>query len=1204
MSRLSWQGLVGAMDWKLALRRCAAIGFSGGSLFLGQMILTAASGEQARSAPKTIPESNFYRDQIHPLLAAHCQACHNSEVKKGGLDLSTPEALLKGGDSGRAIVGGSAKTSLLYKLVAHEQEPTMPYKMDKLPNAAIAQLAVWINAGAQFDTAESSGRVAAGGSANLSLQTGGLGGDQAGGRLFTEKVRPVLELQCLNCHGGKFKQAGLSMVSRDTLLKGSDNGPVVIAGNAANSLLVKKLKHEHEPGMPYKAPKLAEDVIAQIVAWINAGAPYYGTLKLPAVVTQGVTLRHGSDHWAYQVPRRPAVPAVKNRGWVRNPIDAFVAAEHEKRGLAPLAEADPRTLLRRLYLDLVGLPPTVDEMKAFLGDRSKDAYEKAVDKLLASPRYGERWGRHWMDIWRYSDPTHQGTGLERVDYSATHIWRWRDWIIESLNADKGYDRMIMEMLAGDEIAPTDPQTLRATGYLARSWYRFNRNVWMQDIVDYTAAGFLGVTLKCARCHDHKYDPIAQEEYYKFRAFFEPYDVRTDRVPGQLDVSRDGDGLPRAFDGEPKEASKESPFLPAIFPQTYRFIRGDEKNPDTEHPLAPGVPEALGKGNGIEIKPVELPLEAYYPDMRAFVHKDLLAKARQDISKAEGALDRARVALSLTENQVATSLSTTSNVVGAETNAHPNQGSPAATETGVAFEKDIKPVFEKHCITCHKSGNARSGLAVDSLGAILEGGNINGPAIVPRNSKQSAIIQYIRGEKKPRMPLAGRLVPEEQINLISRWIDEMPQDDPQVARRKALTEVAVGEKTVAWARANLTALEARIAAEKAKYANPPDPEAEKLAQAARKTERQAGLLRAEVDLVRAQDKLTEALAGPVPEDAKADKEREAKIATARKQLQAAQTALTQPTEGFTPIGKLHPKTSSGRRLALAQWIANQENPLTARVAINHMWGRHFGKLLVPTPSNFGLSGKPPTHPALLDWLATELVDKNWKMKSIHRLMVTSSTYRMRSSTADPKNSNLAVDADNRYLWRMNSRRIEAEAVRDSLLQVAGQLDTTLMGGPELDETRDQDFYRRSIYFRHSSESQVVFLKLFDAATPEECYERNESIVPQQALALANSRLSYNLARVLTHRLTSRANSPDAFIATAFETVLGRPPSATELTESKQFLTEQAQFYRQPGTVTPPPLRKEGDAPPATDPDLRAEESFVHVLFNRNEFVTIR
>jgi len=1026
---------------------------------------------------------------------------------------------------------------------------------------------------------------------------------QGGERLFGEKVRPVLEKQCLNCHGGKFKQAGLSLVSRETLLRGSDNGVVVVAGDAVNSLLVKKIRHEHEPGMPYKAPKLGEEVIEQVVAWVNAGAPYDGTLTVPVEVTQGVTLRHGSDHWAYQKPKRGAVPVVKNGGWVRNPIDAFVAAEQEKRGLKPLGEADRRTLLRRVYMDLVGLPPTVEEIQAFLSDRSKDAYEKVVDKLLASPRYGERWGRHWMDVWRYSDPTHQGNGLERVDYSATHIWRWRDWIIESLNEDKGYDRMIVEMLAGDEIAPTDPKTLRATGYLARSWYRFNRNVWMQDIVDYTAAGFLGVTLKCARCHDHKYDPIAQEEYYKFRAFFEPYDVRADRVPGQLDTSRDGDGLPRAFDAEPKEATKEAPFLPAIFPQTYRFIRGDEKNPDTQHPLSPGVPEALGKGKDIEIHPIALPLEAYYPDMRSFVHQDLLTKAKRDIAKTEEALAKARVALSQSESEAKIVLSATGKVVGKENNAHPNQGSPTDAEAVIGFEKEIKPVFEKHCITCHKSGNARSGLAVDSLGAILEGGNINGPAIVPRDSQRSAIIQYIRGEKKPRMPLSGPLVPEEQIRLISRWIDQIPEDDPQVARRKAATAVAIGEKDLTWARANLLALEGRIAAERAKYADPPDPQAETLGQAARKMERQASLLKAEVDLVRAQDKLSEALQGPVPEDDKAEKEREAKVATARKQIQAAQAALTKPSESFTPIGTLYPKTSTGRRLALAQWIANQENPLTARVAINHMWGRHFGKLLVSTPSNFGLSGKSPTHPELLDWLAAELVAQNWRMKSIHRLMVTSSTYRMNSEAADPKSSNLTVDGENRYLWRMNPRRMEAEALRDSLLQVAGQLDTSVAGGPELDETRDQDSYRRSVYFRHSSESQVVFLKLFDAATPEECYERNQSIVPQQALALANSRLSYNLARLLARRLRSKATSPETFIATAVETVLGRPPSASELTESKKFLLEQAQFYRRPGTVKASP-HKEGEIPPEADPDLRAQESFAHVLFNRNEFVTIR
>ena len=250
-----------------------------------------------------------------------------------------------------------------------------------------------------------------------------------------------------------------------------------------------------------------------------------------------------TDHWAFQTPKRPAVPEVKDASRVRNPIDAFLTREYEKKGLAPLREADKHTLLRRVYLDLIGLPPTPEQVRAFVADTFDSAYEKVVDQLLASPQYGERWGRHWMDVWRYSD--WYGSGANEVRNSQRHIWQWRDWIVESLNADKGYDQMIVEMLAGDEIAPTDPKTLRATGFLARNWFRFNRNVWLQDTIESTTAAFQGITLKCARCHDHKYDPFAQEEYYRFRAFFEPHDVRIDRVAGQPDMKKAG--LPRVYD---------------------------------------------------------------------------------------------------------------------------------------------------------------------------------------------------------------------------------------------------------------------------------------------------------------------------------------------------------------------------------------------------------------------------------------------------------------------------------------------------------------------------------------------------------------------------------------------------------------------------------------------------------------------------------
>lgn len=562
------------VGWRLL--SCGMVG-----LLLGAVAAWAQQSAGLSISPADLQAGRrLYGERIRPVLETQCLMCHQGPKSQGGLDVASREGLLKGGQSGPGVMPGNASVSLLYKLVTHQQQPAMPYKMAKLTEAQIASIAEWINKGVPYEEPAGGAKEAAQVVAAVSSPAG---------QQFFEQVRPVLEQQCLLCHGGKFKQAGLNVLTRETLLKGSDTGAVVVPGKAEASLLIKKIRHEHDPGMPYQKPKLAEEAIARITEWVNAGVPYERPLELPA--SSELSQRPGSEHWAFQVPKRPAVPKVKNAAWVRNPIDRFVAAEQQKHGLKPLPEAEKRVLLRRVYLDLIGLPPTVEQLQAFLADRSPDAYERVVDQLLASPQYGERWGRHWMDVWRYMDPVSVFiSGAVRTDYSYPGIWRWRDWIIESLNEDKGYDRMILEMLAGDEIAPADPKVLRATGYLARSFYRFSRNVWMHDIAEYTSASFLGMTLKCARCHDHKYDPIAQEEYYRFRAFFEPYDVRTDRVVGKPELQElhglFANGLPRAFDGEPKEALNVAPFLPAIFGQTYRFIRGDEKTPDTEHPLAP------------------------------------------------------------------------------------------------------------------------------------------------------------------------------------------------------------------------------------------------------------------------------------------------------------------------------------------------------------------------------------------------------------------------------------------------------------------------------------------------------------------------------------------------------------------------------------------------------------------------------------------
>lgn len=370
------------------------------------------------------------------------------------------------------------------------------------------------------------------------------------------RVQPTLEAKCLSCHGGKFRQAGLDLSTREKLLVGSDkHREVLVPGDAPASLPVKKIRHQHEPGMPYQDKQLSEKEIADIVAWVEAGAPYSSPLSVDAGGQQKGSFQ-GGDHWPYQAPRRPPLPTVRNPAWLRNPIDAFLASQHQRRGLVPVAQIGKRLLLRRLYLGLTGLPPTAGELQSFLNDRSQDAYEKTVDRLLASPHYGQR-----------------------------HLWHWRDWIIESLNEDKGYDRMVLEMLADDELAPTDPRTLRATGYLVRSRFSINRDSWLRGTVEHTESAFLATTLKCARCHDHKTDPIAQDEYYRFRDFFEPYDVRTDPLPGESNVFEAG--LARVFDSEPRSAGPQSPPIHAA---TYRYIQpGQEQSPLTGRARDPGRP---------------------------------------------------------------------------------------------------------------------------------------------------------------------------------------------------------------------------------------------------------------------------------------------------------------------------------------------------------------------------------------------------------------------------------------------------------------------------------------------------------------------------------------------------------------------------------------------------------------------------------------
>ena len=795
-------------------------------------------------------------------------------------------------------------------------------------------------------------------------------------------------------------------------------------------------------------PTLSLVIVTLVLAAVTAGTAMSKSNRVDA-----------PSHWAFLPVRQPTVPVAANHEWVRNPIDAFLAAAHEKHGLVPLEPAPPQVLLRRLYLDLIGVPPTAADLQEFTNDPGDVAYGRVVEKLLDSPHYGERWGRHWMDIWRYSDWA--GHGAE-VRESQPHIWRWRDWIIESLNADLPYNRMIVEMLAADELAPLDTRALRATGFLVRNWFRYNRNVWLEETVEHTGKAFLGLTLNCAKCHDHKFDPISQGEFYQMRAFFEPYEVRTNILSYAGDLN--ANSLVRVFDSRLAEP-------------TYVFTRGDEARPETNQPVLPRLPGFLARQSP-EVFAVALPLEGFYPALSEAAVNDALARSDANVLAAE---------------------------------------------------------------------------------------------------KKAA----------------------------SAWATALSSTNGLESQRVA-AELATHQAVLA--RAQHVSLRQRVVAERVKHAVVPG-DHESAARAAAGAEWQVKVAEAECAVAEAEGLVQSLRARPEPADAKAQTaltEAEKKVVTANETLTTARRAALEESTNYAPLGPVYPKSSTGRRLALARWIASPENPLTARVAINHLWIRHMGTPLVPTVFDFGKAGKPPTHPELLDWLAGEFVRQGWSMKAMHRLIVTSATYRMKSSGGALMARNEAGDPDNVHLWRMNVRRAEAEVVRDSVLSVAGELDWT-MGGPELDQGAGETLPRRSVYFRHAKEKLMEFTRTFDGPGVTECYRRDESIVPQQALALANSVLvktqSRLLARSISATLGGTADEAQ-FINAAFTGILSRTPTPAETSACRQFLEDQSALLADPSRLTPATVGDPATVSPAIEPRERARENLVLVLFNHNDFISIR
>ena len=823
---------------------------------------------------------------------------------------------------------------------------------------------------------------------------------------YLNEIKPILRERCYACHGALEQKSGLRVDTAQQMI----DADILQSGE-----LLARLTHEDsDVRMPPEGAPLSLLQIAAIRDWIEAGAPAPSGEKPeddPAA------------HWSFQRIERPQPPVRTSA----NPVDSFLAAKHTELYLHPQPQAESGILLRRLYLNLTGLPPTLKQLA------HEDEFEQIVDRLLASPHYGERWGRHWMDVWRYSDWFGLGDQLRN---SQKHIWRWRDWIVNSLNEDKGYDRMILEMLAGDELDPTNPDVVVGTGYLARNYYLFNRTTWLDDTIEHTGKAFLGLTINCAKCHDHKFDPISQVDYYRFRAIFEPHQIRLDAIPGQTDFERDG--LPRAFDDH-------------LDAKTWLHVRGNPADPDKTATIEPGVPECFA-GFAPEPQSIELPLSAWAPGLREYVQKDQFAAAEQKLQQASELLKQARL--------------------------------------------------------------------VDS-----------------ELTSDSSQVQ-----KRTRKPEVDDSQPESSVR----------------------NEVALAEARFDEARAGLQSLRARIAADNTILRGTGQGEPSTAVQ----LEREHAVTAAKVNVLTAkagdEDAVRKALTA-------AEMVLHEPLHTNYSSLRGSFKALETPEHTEPQYSAIYAKTSTGRRTSLARWITARENPLTARVAVNHIWLRHFGRPLVETVFDFGRRASRPELADLLDFLAAELMDSGWSMKHVHRLILTSEAWRRSSSSLHCDADTLATDPENRFYWRMNSRRMESQIVRDATLHVAGRLDLT-QGGPAIDPKPEAR--RRSLYFKHSRDQQSLFLAMFDDAEILACYRRNESVVPQQALAMANSRLTLEMSEATPH-VIGEQHSNQEFASKAFLHVLCRRPTSEELAECTEFLKQ-----------------------------VQSRARLIHALLNHNDYLMIR
>ncbi len=1015
---------------------------------------------------------------------------------------------------------------------------------------------------------------------------------------FARDVRPILEARCFACHGEKKQESELRFDLRDVAMLGGAGGEVILPGKAAeSSLLVRVSSTDQEERMPPEGEPLSADQIDVLRRWIDAGAiwpdEHAGAVEDP--------MAKKLAHWAFHAPVRPAAPEVKKADWARNAIDRFILARLEQEGLSPSAEADKLALLRRLSLDLIGLPPTIAELDAFLADTSADAYEKQVERLLASPHYGERWGRHWLDAARYAD----SDGFEKD--KSRNVWMYRDWVVGALNRDLPYDRFIIEQFAGDQLPNATQDQIVATGFLRNSMLNEEGGIdpeqfrmeAMFDRMDALGKSVLGLTIQCCQCHNHKFDPFAQEEYFKLFAFLNN-DHETQRVVYAPDELMTCERLMRELRENDARLREVHPDWAERMAAWEATIRGNQ--PEWEV-LKPDVYEDTGGGAKLALLPDDSMLCAGY----APTHCDFKAEGKTALKKITAVRLETLTDPNLPRHGPGRSFKGTFALTEFKVQAAPlNEPDKkvdvkiiAATADYSQPERDLESNFDD------KSGEKR---VVGPIAMAIDGkqetawGIDAGPG--RSNQSRKAVFRF----EKPLEYPDGVIITVTMSQEHGGWNSDDHQNNLLGRIRVSLT-AADGEVAADPLPAKVREIVAKPTSERS-----PD-ETDAVFRYWRTTDAAFADANQQADAIWLQ--------WPLGSTALVLEARD----LARDTRMLKRGSFLEPTDAVTPgVPKLlHqlPEGAPTTRLTFAEWLADRRSPTTARVFVNRMWQAYFGTGIVSTSEDLGTQSEPPSHPQLLDWLACEFMARDWSIKEMHRLIVNSATYRQSSQV---NGELLAKDPYNRLLARGPRVRVEGEVVRDIALASSGLLNPQL-GGPSVfppvpaslltlsyapitwPEETGPNRYRRAMYTYRRRSMPYPALQNFDTPNADfSCVRRQRSNTPLQALTTLNEVVFVECAQSLAMQMAREGGSTDDDrINYAFRRCVSRLPTDEELTELKQLMQKQeerfAEGWANPWQVATGKDEPPGELPPGVTPVKLAGYAVVsRVILNLDETIT--